>query len=59
MNVCFKSLFSNQFLFPVSNFRHTMAEKRRFTTEIIARNILKKFFVSLIWSVILMITVTI
>ena len=37
----------------------TMAKKRRFTTEIIARNILRKFFVSLIWSVILMITVTI
>ena len=37
----------------------TMAKKRRFTTEIIARNILKKFFVSLIWLVILMITVTI
>ena len=38
---------------------HTMAKKRRFTTEIIARNILRNFFVSLIWSVILMITVTI
>ena len=30
-----------------------MAEKHRFTTEMIARNILRKFFVSLIWSVIL------
>ena len=37
----------------------TMAKKRSFTTEIIARNILRKNFVSLIWSVILMITVTI
>ena len=36
-----------------------MAEKRRFTTQMIAKNILKKFFVSLFWSVILMITVTI
>ena len=36
-----------------------MAKKRRFTTQIIAKNILKKFFVSLFWSVILMITVTI
>ena len=38
---------------------YTMAKKRRFTTEIIARNILRKFFVSLIWSLILMITITI
>ena len=36
-----------------------MAKKRRFTTQIIAKNILKKIFVSLFWSVILMITVTI
>ena len=38
---------------------NTMAEKRRFTTQMIARNMLKKFFVSLFWSVILIITVTI
>ena len=37
----------------------TMAEKRRFTTQMIARNMLKKIFVSLFWSVILIITVTI
>ena len=35
------------------------AKKQLFTTEMIARNILRKIFVSLIWSVILMITVTI
>ena len=38
---------------------YTMAEKRRFTTQMIARNMLKKFFVSLFLSVILIITVTI
>ena len=38
---------------------NTMAEKRRFTTQMIARNMLKKIFVSLFWSVILIITVTI
>ena len=37
----------------------TMAEKRRFTTQMIARNMLKKIFVSLFLSVILIITVTI
>ena len=37
----------------------TMAEKRRFTTQMIARNMLKNFFVSSFWSVILIITVTI
>ena len=38
---------------------YTMAEKRRFTTQMIARNMLKKIFVSLFLSVILIITVTI
>ena len=33
-----------------------MAEKRRFTAQIIAINILKFFFASLFWSVILMIS---
>ena len=38
---------------------YTMAENRRFTTQMIARNMLKKIFVSLFLSVILIITVTI
>ena len=33
-----------------------MAEKRRFTAQLIARNVLKIFFASLFWSVILMIS---
>ena len=50
-------------LYPIficnGNSHLTMAKKRRFTTQLIAKNILKKIFVSLFWSVILMITVTI
>ena len=57
--------FVKQFSIPNKNWiiilelMSTMAEKRRFTTQMIPRNMLKNFFVSLFWSVILIITVTI